>query len=175
MWKYRHSALFRATASQHELDNIPGRNIKRSFGFLTSERCIVEQGPYFSLLYQRNITPALARFMADHTIKFCSSNKQSVLHQALANTSVYITVADLTTILFALLIATVVFNISELCLKWGGRAVAGSLGLSSWWSCSLTVAHKHSPVFSFPRGKAVFTRLSSSLADMASITRSMTP
>lgn len=87
----------------------------------------------------------------------------------------YITVPDLTTILLVLLIATIVLNLSELCLKWGGsvgweRAAAVSEGFSSQkpWSRSSTVAHKHFPVFSFLRGKAVFTRLSSSLADTAS-------
>lgn len=79
-----------------------------------------------SLLYQRNIAPVLARFTADLEIKFFLKKKfkksalqtsKSVLHQVLANISVYITVTDLTTILFAVLITIIVFNISELCLK----------------------------------------------------------
>ena len=183
MWNLCHSNVFSAAALSAWVGRRP-RNIKRGFAFVTAEKYL-RTSSMLSLLYQRNIAPVLARFTADLEIKkkkkkFKKSALQtskSVLHQVLANISVYITVTDLTTILFAVLIAIIVFNISELCLKWGGGVDWES---GSWprgalktqkkpWTCSSTVAHKHQAVFSFPRGKAVFTRLSSFLADMASI------
>ena len=83
------------------------------------------------LLYQRNITQALARFMANHPIKVqILLFKQAVcITSSSGNLSVYITVTDLTTILFALLIATIVFNISEL---WKCR-----MGESGHWHCGI--------------------------------------
>lgn len=137
--------------------------------------------PCFCCCIKEVSLPVCARFMADlpnevqilifkHAVCITSSSGKDFCIYS-------VTVTDLTTILFTLLIATIVFNKSELCLMWGGsigcnKVVSGTVGLWSQnsWSCSSTMAHKHLPMFSFWKGKAVFTRLPTSLADITSTT-----
>lgn len=74
---------------------------------------------------------------------------------------VYITATELSISAVAPLIASTVFNITELCLKWVGRLEWESgrwpccLSNQKSQTCSSTATHKNSAVFSYLRGKPV--------------------